>query len=113
MGDNMINELIECDCMDFMKTCKDKQFDLAIVDPPYGIGENEDRIRGYNKTSCKDWKNRKPKEYQKKTWDNKTPDKKYFDEMRRISKNQIIFGGNYFTDKLPVSGGWIVWDKIS
>jgi site-specific DNA-methyltransferase (adenine-specific) len=47
----------------------------------------------------------------KKDWDNETPKKEYFDELIRISKNQIIWGGNYFTDKLPVSRGWIYWDK--
>lgn len=107
----MKNVVHLCDCMEFMKGIPDKYYELAIVDPPYGIGEDGDKIKEYNSTSCKAWKNRKPKEYIKKSWDNETPDKEYFNELFRISKNQIIWGCNYFTDKLPVCGGRIVWDK--
>ena len=99
------------DCMELLKQVPDKYFDLAIVDPPYGIGEDTDKIRDYNSKSCNDWKNRKPKEYLKKEWDISRPSKNYFNELIRISKKQIIWGGNYMSDLLPVSGGWIVWDK--
>ncbi|CUP93301.1 DNA methylase N-4/N-6 domain-containing protein [Bacteroides uniformis] len=95
----MLNEVYHMDCMNFMQSIPDKYFDLAIVDPPYGIQRS--RI-GYQKL----WKYYKPKD-----WDDAPPDKKYFDELFRISKNQIIFGGNYFTSYLPPSMGWIVWDK--
>lgn len=103
--------LYNMDCMEYMANCKDKQFDLAIVDPPYGIGEDVDKIRNYNSKSCKDWQKRKPKEYLKKEWDKKRPNKDYFQELIRISNKQIIWGANYMSDLLPVSGGWIVWDK--
>lgn len=95
----MLNEVYHMDCMDFMQSIPDKYFDLAIVDPPYGIQRS--RI-GYRKL----WKYYKPKD-----WDDAPPDKKYFDELFRISKNQVIFGGNYFAPYLSPSMGWIVWDK--
>jgi len=95
--------LYNADCMEVMKTFKDKQFDLAIVDPPYGIGAGE----GVGATRGISFK-----KYKKKKWDSKPPDKEYFDELFRVSKNQIIFGGNYFTDKIPVSRGWIYWKKM-
>lgn len=102
----MINELIQCDCMDYMRTCKDKQFDLAIVDPPYGIGED-----GQKERKCKNPKHNR-KEHKQKNWDNKIPNPEYFIELRRISKNQIIWGGNYFVSCLQENHkGWIVWDK--
>jgi site-specific DNA-methyltransferase (adenine-specific) len=105
------NVILHGDCMDLMKHFNDKEIQLCIVDPPYGIGEDSDKIKEYNKTSCKSWENRKPKEYTKKNWDNSTPDENYFKELFRISKNQIIWGGNYFTDNLYPSGSWIIWDK--
>lgn len=95
--------------MVFMATCKDKQFDLAIVDPPYGINHVE--IAG--KQSGSQYGNAAaPKGiYTPKKWDNKIPDKKYFTELFRISINQIIWGSNYFTNHIPPSMGWVVWDK--
>jgi len=104
-------EMLNTDCMEYLRGLPDKAFELSIVDPPYGIGENKDRIREYNSTPCEAWKKRRQKIYATKEWDNKSPDKIYFDELLRVSKKQIIWGGNYFTDKLPVSGGWVVWDK--
>jgi site-specific DNA-methyltransferase (adenine-specific) len=89
------------DCMAAMAEFPDKFFDLAIVDPPYGISINMNMGR----------KKGRPKKHENKKWDCATPDKKYFDELTRISKNQIVWGGNYFTDKLPPSMGWIAWDK--
>jgi len=87
--------------MDFMSKCKDKEFDLAIVDPPYGI--NIKKIWGDEKYGYK--------KYTNKEWDNKRPDKMYFDELYRITKNQIIWGANYFVEYLKPSMGWILWDK--
>jgi len=106
-----MNIVYNCDCMEYMATCKDKQFDLAIVDPPYGIGINtmnyttSGAVRASRKsaTFIRDYRN-------KGNWDI-TPEKIYFDELFRISKNQIIWGGNYFTDKIPVSKSFIIWDK--
>jgi len=85
--------------MDIMKDIPDKYFELAIVDPPYGIGANKEKPHN-------GWA-----DYGIKQWDNKIPDKIYFNELFRISKNQIIFGGNYFTMYLFPSMGWVFWDK--
>ncbi|OQB12818.1 MAG: Modification methylase DpnIIB [Firmicutes bacterium ADurb.Bin193] len=90
------------DNMDFMRTVPDKYFDLAIVDPPYGIGASKFGSYGSVKTRFT--------KYHKKNWDDKTPDFSYFDELFRVSKNQIIWGGNYF--QLPNKHRWIIWDKI-
>ena len=96
-------ELLNIDCMEYMATCKDKQFDLAIVDPPYGIGED-----GHCRTRLK---HNYTVRHTKKDWDNERPSAKYFDELFRTSKHQIIWGANYFTEYLPPSMGWIYWDK--
>jgi site-specific DNA-methyltransferase (adenine-specific) len=87
------------DCMEGMKQYPDKYFDLAIVDPPYGIGRDGGE-------TGKNWK-----VYEKKGWDNKRPDANYWRELFRVSKNQIVWGANYFTEFLPASMGWIFWDK--
>lgn len=89
------------DCMDLMARYEDNYFDLAIVDPPYGINASEMTLgSGKNKKYSKG-----------KKWDNATPDKNYFKELQRVSKHQIIWGGNYFTDKLKPSRCYIFWDK--
>lgn len=94
-------EMLNCDCMEYMKTLPDKAFDLAIVDPPYGIGaDNMTGGSGKNKR----WK-------KGKNWDAGVPDRLYFDELFRISKNQIIWGGNYFFDFLPSTKSYLIWDK--
>jgi site-specific DNA-methyltransferase (adenine-specific) len=103
----MISNAFNMDCMEAMKEFTDKYFELAIVDPPYGIGENG--ARGNNKTVK--WKNPKKTIHSKKDWDKNIPDKKYFNELFRISKNQIIWGGNYMTEYLPPKMGWVFWDK--
>ena len=95
----MISETYNMDCMDYMRSVPKHFFDLAIVDPPYGIGRS-------SMGEKKKWKSYNPKD-----WDNAPPDRKYFEELFRVSKNQVIFGGNYFTPHLPPSMGWIVWDK--
>lgn len=106
------------DCMDLMKDTPDNYYELAIVDPPYGIGfdkENETMSAGLRKDGTrrkmKSWSNPIQKEYTTKDWDKSTPSKEYFKELQRVSKNQIIWGGNYFTDKLIPSGGWVIWEK--
>jgi site-specific DNA-methyltransferase (adenine-specific) len=91
------------DCMDLMKEYPDKYFDLAIVDPPYGIGYD-----GANQTSGSHG-GRKGHKF--KGWDNAVPDEKYFAELIRVSKNQIIWGANYMVKYLTPSMGWIVWRK--
>lgn len=98
----MIN-MIHGDCMEIMKQYPDKYFDLACVDPPYGIGADG------NKESSGVHGGRKAHDI--KNWDSSRPTKKYFNELFRVSKNQIIWGANYYPEKLIPSMGWIVWDK--
>ena len=102
-------ELLNIDCMQYMASQPDNAFDLAIVDPPYGIDvHKQSRVIGGHAT--KKWPNPKPTLY-KKFDDSLPPDADYFHELFRVSKNQIIWGGNYFSEHLPPSMGWIVWDK--
>ena len=93
------------DCLDFMRKCPDNYFDLCCCDPPYGIGESA----GKNKTRTGGLA--AAKDYGNKDWDNAIPQKEYFEQILRVSKNQIIFGGNYFIEHLTNSPCWIVWDK--
>jgi len=90
------------DNMQLMARYPDNYFDLAIVDPPYGIG---DKFKG-GKTGKMNFN-----EVVNKGWDIKPPTKQYFKELFRVSKNQIIWGGNYFLDNLKSSRCFIVWDK--
>jgi len=99
----MALDLRNCDCMDLMKEFPDKHFDLAIVDPPYGIGYD-----GANQTSGSHG-GRKAHKF--KGWDTQVPDENYFNELYRVSKNQIIWGANYMVKYLKPSMGWIVWRK--
>jgi site-specific DNA-methyltransferase (adenine-specific) len=97
------------DNMLLMARYPDNYFDLAIVDPPYGIGEDGgDKQRNFTSKKCPKGTN---KHYTKKKWDNSKPNADYFIELKRVSKNQIIWGGNYFVDYLDSSMGWIFWDK--
>jgi site-specific DNA-methyltransferase (adenine-specific) len=106
-----ISEVYNIDNMEYMKTIPDKFFELAIVDPPYGIGEDGGKTLSRNIPNWK-WRNPIPKPYKPKGWDNKTPEIKYFTELIRISKNQIIWGANHFISKIPFdSSCWIVFDK--
>jgi site-specific DNA-methyltransferase (adenine-specific) len=88
--------------MDFMKDVPDKFYDLAIVDPPYGIGEGGNNVsRHYSQ-----------KKYKSSNWDQTPPDRSYFNELIRVSKNQIIWGANHFISRIPYdSSCWIFWDK--
>jgi site-specific DNA-methyltransferase (adenine-specific) len=95
------------DCMEGMREFPDKYFDLAIVDPPYGIGIDGQKASVNNHNSKS---NRKL--HIQKRWDREIPPKQYFDELFRVSKNQIIWGANYFVKHLEQGHkGWIVWDK--
>ncbi|EQB20067.1 Adenine-specific methyltransferase [Dehalobacter sp. UNSWDHB] len=101
-----MNRLYCMDCMQGMKEFPDKFFDLAIVDPPYGIG-----IDGQKKSINKNPKHNR-KEHAKKGWDTMPPDEAYFRELERVSKKQVIWGGNYFVPMLSQAHkGWLVWDK--
>ena len=95
------------DNMVMMKRYEDNYFDLAIVDPPYGIDANLKRgDTGKNKHI-------KQKDYHVGDWDFEIPSKEYFTELKRVSKNQIIWGGNYFLDYLNNTSCMIVWDKVN
>ena len=96
-----VSEVKCCDCMDFMAQFPDKFFDLAIVDPPYGLGDSVVNSGG------------RFKRYENKSgnWDTATPTKEYFTELERVSQNQIIWGGNYFIDKLTPTKCFLIWDK--
>lgn len=103
-----INNFYNMDCMLGMKNIPDKYFELAIIDPPYGIGESG----GNNKTRSKLVKAKEYKDYI--GFDHEPPNKEYFDELFRVSKNQIIFGANHFIDLIPYrSSCWIIWDKCN
>jgi site-specific DNA-methyltransferase (adenine-specific) len=90
--------MLQGDCMDFMRDKPDKFWDLAIVDPEFGIGQF--------------WmKSKHTYKFGDKKWNTKIPDRSYFEELFRVSKNQIIWGGNYFTEFLIPTNSWIIWDK--
>jgi site-specific DNA-methyltransferase (adenine-specific) len=100
--------LLNIDCMEYMRTVPDKTFDLAIVDPPYFDGPNKSGYygNGYSSLGVK-----RAKHYDSlDSW--AVPEKEYFDELKRVSKNQIILGANHFAGKFDSSSPcWIVWDK--
>ena len=102
------------DCMEAMAEMKDKAFDLAIVDPPYGIGQATKKFRsgvqGRQGVNPK-WNNETWVDYSLKEWDDTKPNDVYFQELARVSKNQIVWGGNFFS--LPVHSGWIFWNKLN
>jgi site-specific DNA-methyltransferase (adenine-specific) len=92
--------------MAYMRTLPDKAFDLAIVDPPYGIGGGRYGGKGGRLPHLRTHvKNGKP------DYDVARPDPEYFTELARVAKRYVIWGGNHFADLLPASGGWVVWDK--
>ena len=97
-----LNKITHADCLEVMRQLPDKCIDLILTDPPYGI-------------SCDGGSyglGVKPKDLKKKSWDKNIPEKTYFDEMFRVSKNQIIFGGNFMTESIRKNSPcWIVWDK--
>ena len=97
--------------MKLMSRYEDNYFDLAIVDPPYGIGEDGSKGVRTSPSRPNSYK-RKPK-YKAKGWDKKPPNKEYFIELLRVSKNVIIFGANHFIENIPNANSscWIVWDK--
>lgn len=101
-----LNKLYRGDCLEVMKSIPDKSIDLVLTDPPYGIKMSK---WTFTKSDEK-WISSKRK-YKTANWDDKIPEKEYFDEIYRISKNQIIFWGNYFTDFLEPSRCWLIWHK--
>lgn len=100
-----ISEVYNIDCMEYMKNIPDKFFNLAIVDPQYGIGEDGKSNHSRSKLA-------KAKQYTPKHWDNEPMSPQYFKELFRVSKNQIIWGANHFITRINKdSPCWIVWDK--
>ena len=85
------------DCLELMRGIPDKSIDLVLTDPPYGIGISKNPFR---------------QKHQKKDWDNFKPTSEYFSEIFRVRKNQIIWGGNYFSENLPPSRCFYIWDKV-
>jgi site-specific DNA-methyltransferase (adenine-specific) len=102
-----MNTIINADCLEVMKQVPDNYFDLVLTDPPYGIGmDNELYKAGENNSKNGFIKHKRT------NWDNATPTKEIFDEIFRISKNQIIWGGNYFATMMSHnSQGWLYWNK--
>ncbi len=100
----MIN-LLHMDCLDYMRECEDNAFDLAIVDPPYGIDVAKTGKVGGKKCAPVN-------EYTPSEWDAAPPPKEYFIQLERVSVNQIIWGANHFMGLLAKSSPcWVVWDK--
>ena len=104
----MIGEYYNIDCMELMSHYPDKHFDLAIVDPEYGVNISKNICYGMGRKNNK----YKATKYIAKKWDSSPPNKEYFKELIRVSKNQIIFGYNYFTEILGSSNSLIFWDKL-
>jgi site-specific DNA-methyltransferase (adenine-specific) len=102
-------EITNEDNMELMARYPDKYFDLAIVDPPYGIGASK---QSQSSSKIKGRKNSivKRSTLNSKNWDNEIPSQEYFYELFRVSKNQIIWGGNYFP--LPLINSWLIWNKL-
>ena len=99
-------DLHNIDCLEAMRDMEDNAYDLAIVDPPYGIDEDGKKNHSRGKL-CN------PTLYTEKNWDKKPPEVFYFDELKRVSKNQIIWGANHFIENIKNSNSssWVVWDK--
>jgi site-specific DNA-methyltransferase (adenine-specific) len=102
----MINEVIHGHCMELMRGYPDKYFELACVDPPYGLG-----LRTVEGGSKKNTQTKFIDDLKKKKWDNDVPTQNYWDELFRVSRNQVVWGGNYFG--LPAHRTFIVWDKMT
>ena len=104
VGRSALSTVYLMDCIAGMKHYPDKYFDLAVVDPPYGI----DWMRQIQNPNTKaNWK-----QYENKEWDKQTPTAEYWKQLFRVSKNQIVWGGNYMTEHLKPSPCWLIWDKM-
>jgi site-specific DNA-methyltransferase (adenine-specific) len=101
----MISEVKNMDCIEYMSQFPDKYFELAIVDPPYGIDVT-------NQSQGKGGGVAKKIQYKKTNWDKSAPNYLYFNQLMRVSKNQIIWGANHFISEIPFNSScWVVWDK--
>ncbi len=109
-GEPLISDVYLMDCMELMKQYPDNYFDLAVVDPPYGLGYSTSAGKKSGEKYGKSATSKR--NYDIKEWDNSAPNLDYFNELIRVSKNQIIWGANHFISKIPFdSSCWIVWDK--
>ncbi len=99
-------DIRNCDCMDMMKEFPDNHFELAIVDPPYGLGKRTTDGGTKRNTQTKFMQ-----DIRRTNWDDNVPTDEYWKELFRVSKNQIVWGGNYFG--LPAHRCFIVWDKMT
>ena len=108
-----INKIYHDDCMNILKQLPDKSIDLVLTDPPYGIDYGGQLAKNFT-TQKKGEVNPKNgyRNYGVNEWDKERPSQEIFNELLRISKNQIIWGGNYFADLLPATQGWLVWNKM-
>lgn len=102
---SLINKVYCADCLEFMKGLEDRSVDMVLTDPPYAIGWNSKKAKSFPHATrayegFTDW-----------NWDKEKVSRKHFDEIVRVSKNQIIFGGQQYADYLKPNYGWIVWDK--
>jgi len=105
--DQCLSDVYNEDCIEVMKRYPDNYFDLAIVDPPYGIGE--DGLKNHSRGKAT-----KAIKYTPKNWDKEPPQQEYFEELFRVSKNQIIFGANHFIERINKNSScWIVWNKLN
>lgn len=96
--------LYNCDCMELLRQTPDNYYCLSVVDPPYGIGAGGKSFKnGTSKNSDGGFKDN--------DWDLNRPTYAYFKELQRVSKNQVVWGGNYFADMLPAKMCWLFWDK--
>lgn len=95
-------DLYHCDCMELLRQTPDNYYSLALVDPPYGIGAAKEKPHN----GWVDWG--------VKQWDNESPKAEYFTELKRVSKNQILFGANHYIEVVPYNSScWLVWDKMN
>ncbi len=105
MIDQLLNKITFCDCWEILKSLPDKSIELLLIDPPFGRSIAKKGHIGDSRIA-------KVKVYDSVTWDDKPLEQKYFDEFFRVSKNQIIFGANYFITKINKdSPCWLIWDK--
>lgn len=102
----LINKITCADCMDILKQLPDKCIELCCCDPPYGIGISKQKTIGDNKN-----KKYRATQFTKKVWDSTPPSDDVFAEIMRVSKHQIIWGGQFFPQVLSKSKCWLVWDK--
>lgn len=109
MLDKYLNKIVLGDCLDVLRELPDNCVDLVLTDPPYGIGYD----KSISKQGGTQYGNAaaKKRDYHTSDWDNSIPEGEVFEQILRVGTNAIIFGGNYFTEHLPPSRGWIVWNK--